>query len=190
MGEVEAQAVGVKATERADGSISLAEARLLRDLRGGKAAAAHEVWERFRSPIQAVCRGMGDGSGETVVEWRALFDGLRAGFQETARHWPVDRPLCCLVGAWVFTALAGRLNVGSLVGVQVSIPRVVRAPSIDEVPERLGRLSPAVRLVYLVDLYFGCPASLLAEISGQPEVGLRMARAVGAWGMVDAGSQT
>jgi len=53
-----------------------------------------------------------------------------------------------------------------------------------EVVRRVSEFDPSVRLVYLLDLFFTCPAAGLARLTGLDEQVIRDARITACWALV------
>lgn len=163
-------------------AISLSEARLVQRLRRGEPAALQELWARWRGPVWAVCRSMSADRASGVQ----LLAGLYAELGAQARAWQEDQPLCCAVAAWVLTGVKRELQLPDPTGIHAPLPDAAQRVDRPTAQRRLASLPPEIRLVYLVDLMFRCPASLTAELTGWSEDQIRAARANAAWALVAA----
>jgi len=166
-------------------TVSLADARLLTRARSGDPRATAEVWTNWRNPLWSVCRAMAADKAEAIE----LLKELYADLPRAVRGWARDEPLCCLVATWAFRRLHASLELTDLTGIAVTVPETVATPDAALVSERLDRISPQVRLVYLIDLFFGCPASTTADLLGVSEQDIRQARSSAAWSMVAGGAR-
>lgn len=165
-------------------TVSLADVRLLNQARSGDPAAVRQLWTQWRTPMWSVCRSMAADKAEAV----ALLQALYAELPLAVRGWARDEPMCCLVGTWVFRRVSASLELERVAGIEVHAPQTVCAPTRADAAVRIARLSPPVRLVYLVDLFFGCPASTTAALLGVDELDLRHARSAAAWSVVAGGA--
>ncbi len=165
-------------------TVSLAEARLVTQAKAGETAALAQIWADWRTPLWSICLAMADDKPHALELLRALYAELPV----VVRGWSRDTSLCCLVATWVFRRLHATLELAQLESIDAPAPAVVSVPSRKVVAERIARLSPRIRLVYLIDLFFGCPADTTAAILQVDEVALRHARAVAAWSLVAGGA--
>lgn len=165
-------------------TVSLADVRLLTRAKAGEPAAIAEIWQQWRNPLWSVCRAMADDKGGAIELLRALYAELPAA----VRGWARDTALCCHVATWVFRRLGAILELPALSSIEAPAPHAVEVPSQEEAARRLARLSPRVRLVYLIDLFFGCPASTTASMLDVSELDLRHARSKAAWSLVAGGA--
>lgn len=168
---------------RSDGMPSLAEARLVRRLQAGEPGAFQELWGGWRDRCWSVISPMAEDRDQAVALLRDVYLGLPIA----VRGWPLDTPLCCLVGCHVFLGVHRGLELPAIAGIEADIPPVLAAPDKAGVAGRIAAMPPHVRLVYLVDLFFGCPAATTAALVGQDEHQLRLARSKAAWSVVAGG---
>lgn len=163
-------------------AISLADVRLLRRLRTGEPAAVAELWGAWRGKLWAVCQAMAPERADAVALLASLYGQLPAA----ARGWREDRPICCLLAGWMLPLIARALELPPVSGIHSPPPARVQRVGAAALPARLAALPPALRLVYLVDLMFCCPAATTAELSGLAEDQVRAARSAAAWSLVAA----
>lgn len=163
-----------------DGTLSLADARLVRRLRSGETAAFQALWAAWRDRCWSVLRPMAASREEAVGLLRAVYLGL----PQAVRSWPTDTALCCLVGGHVFRVARCELELPPITGIDAPVPLALSAPDREGVARRVAAMPANVRLTYLVDLIFGCPAATTAALVGEDEHQLRLARAQGAWSIV------
>lgn len=160
--------------------VSLAERRLVERLRRGEPAAVDELWMAQRDAVWAVCRAMAETQDGAVALLRQVYLDLpRAG-----RGFDVQAPLCCGMAAWLWRDIGGLLELAPLRGIEPVPPDRHAALASTQVVARLGALEPNVRLVYLLDLYFGCPVGRLSDLVALPEADLRAARTQAVWGLL------
>ena len=162
---------------------SLADRRLLHRLQAGEPAAFAALWADWRDAAWSACRAMQPDRDRAV----GLLTRIYRELPRSARGWDARHPLCCLMGAHVFQSLGAALQLDLPAGIDPDIPPSVRAPTPQEVQARLSSLDPAVRLVYVADLLFGCPATTLAALLAVDEQQLRAARSAAAFAVVSGG---
>lgn len=165
-------------------TVSLADVRLLTRAKAGEPAAIAQLWQQWRNPMWSVCRAMATDKAHAIELLRTLY----AELPSVVRGWARDTSLCCHVATWVFRRLGAMLELPALPSIDVQAPQMVQVPSRTEASQRIAQLSPRVRLVYLIDLFFGCPASTTAALLNVDELDLRHARASAAWSMVSGGA--
>ncbi len=156
------------------------EVRLIRRLRDGDAAAFQELWGAWRDRCWSTIRPMVASREEAVMLLRDVYLGLPGA----VRGWPDDVPLCCLVGCHVYSAVRRGLELPSIAGIQAHVPPSLAVPNSDGVARKISTMPASVRLTYLVDLFFGCPAATTAALLNEDEGQLRQARSQGAWAVV------
>lgn len=158
-------------------AVSLADVRLLKRAQAGEPAAHAQLWADWRDTIWSTCRAM----TASDVTARALLDAHYQHLPTAVRQWPRDQPLCCLVAHWSHARIHQFLQLPPLTG--ITMPAATRAapPLAKDIPTRLALVPPAIRLVYLLDLFYGCPAPTMASLLGVAETELRLARATAAW---------
>ena len=161
-------------------TVSLADARLLTRARAGEPSALTEMWTAWRGPLWSVCRAMAPQEAHAFELLKDLYGDLPTA----VRDWARDESMCCLIATWAFGRLQTSLELAVATGIPVSVPERVVTPDPALVLRRVEALSPPVRLVYLIDLFFGCPASTTARMLGITEAQIRTARASAAWSMV------
>lgn len=162
------------------GPVPIEDARLISRLRAADRGALDELWVSWRAPTWAVCRGMG-GEPERA---RALFDDIQAQLPGAVRGWSLESPVCCQLSRLVWRRLEARLELPRPAGIEASVPARTATPSRDEVARRLSRVPPELRVIYLLDVFYRCPARTLAALSGWAELEVRKARAAVAWALV------
>ena len=162
--------------------VALQEFRLLTRAKSGEQAALAEVWRTWRNAIWSICLAMARDQEHALSLLKALYGDLRS----VIGGWTPEITPCCLAATWIFRRLHGLLELPELQSIDAPAPRAVAVPSQHQVAARVARLSPGIRLVYLIDLFFGCPAQTTAAILGVDEVALRHARATAAWDLVKA----
>lgn len=160
--------------------IALEEFRLLSRAKVGEPAALAAVWRNWRNAIWSICLAMARDREHALSLLKTLYGELRS----VIRGWTTDTTPCCLVATWIFRRLHALLELPDLQSIDAPAPRAVSVPGHQQVAARVARLSPGLRLVYLIDLFFGCPAQKTAAILGVDEVALRHARAIAAWDLV------
>ena len=164
--------------------VSLADRRLVERLRRGEPGAADELWVARRDAVWAVCRAMADSRDAAV----ALLQQVYLELPRAGRGFDPQAPVCCGVAAWLWRDIGGLLELPPLVDIEPVPPDRHAELSPAQVVGRLGALEPNVRLVYLIDLYFGCPVGRLAELVAIAEPDLRAARTQAVWGLLGQGA--
>lgn len=165
-------------------TVSLADARLLHAARSGAPHAAAAIWKQWRTPIWSVVLAMTQDKARALAELRELYQDLPSA----ARQWSPQEDLCCHISAWVFRRLQHSLELPEVAGIEVVVPHAVASPTQSQAAERIRSLAPQIRLVYLIDLFFRCPASVTAGLLGIAENDLRHARSNAAWAVVAGGA--
>lgn len=168
----------------AESVVSIADMRLIQRLRQGEPDAFGVVWNTWRGRAWSACRAMTEDRDGAV----ALLSAVYRGLPRAVRGWDAAYPLCCLVSTHLYRTIREDLELLPLSGITVAVPTEVRAPDADQARARLHRLEPSVRLVYIADLFFGCSASILAELAQETEQDLRDARAVAAYAVATGGA--
>jgi len=143
-----------------------------------------DLWTSWRNPLWSLCVAMAADNTQAID----LIKDLYADMPSAVRGWARDEPLCCLMATWAFIRLRANLELPALAGIEVTVPATVEAPDAASISDRVNRLTPQVRLVYLIDLFFGCPASTTAALVGASERDLRQARASAVWSIVAGGA--
>lgn len=115
---------------------------------------------------------------------RALLQDVYACLPMAARGWSLDAPVCCQLSQLLWERLHRALELAEPVGISVTPPTTTAAPSLATVSSRLAAVPPELRVIYLLDLFFRCPAATLARLSGWSEQDVRNARATVAWRLV------
>jgi DNA-directed RNA polymerase specialized sigma24 family protein len=162
--------------------ISLDDARLLQRLRRGEPDGFETVWERAKDDLWSVCVAMSDGEPEA----RGLLEDLYEGLWSETRAWRVDAAICCLVATYAWRRISALLELPALGGIDKGVMPPFEVPSADAVTARIVQIPRPIRLVYLLDLFFGCPADELARMTSLQEAALRDARAAATWRMLGA----
>lgn len=163
--------------------VSLSDRRLFVRLRRGEPAAYRDLWAQWRNAVWSVCVAVQPDRAQAVGLLKAVYRELPA----VVRGWPTDEPLCCLLGAHVYRVIRDQMELPDPAGIQVPVPSQVRAPSREHVRATLQGLPPMIRLVYTLDLFFGCSATTLARLLDVSEDELRHCRSVAAYGVIAAG---
>jgi hypothetical protein len=153
--------------------ISLAEARLLQRVRSGEPDGILRVWDDAKDDLWSVCVAMSSDEAQALELLRDLYDGL---WSET-RGWRSDVAICCLLAAYAWRRLQALLQLPPLGGIDRSVASTLEVPGVDAVAARVAAIPGPMRLVYLLDLFFGCPADELARLTQIHEEALRDARA-------------
>ncbi len=164
--------------------VSMAEARLIQRLRRGEPAAWEALWGAWRDRCWSVVAPMGRDRAHAV----ALLAEVYRTLPGVVRSWSPGTPLYCLVGVHTYTTVAAAMELGTIDGIDIGVPTATHTPSADDAVRTLASLPDHVRLVYLLDLFFGCPAGTTATLAGVDELDLRHARARAAYAIV-AGSR-
>lgn len=163
--------------------VTIADLRLIERLQRGDPAAFQQLWGQWRDPAWTACRAMTTSRDAAV----ALLTVVYRDLPRAVRGWDRQTPPCCLFGAHVFATIHREMELPPIRGIEAHIPPGVRAPSPDDVRHRLGSLDPAVRLVYVADLFFGCASATLSGLVGVDEQELRNARTAAAYALVAEG---
>ena len=153
--------------------VSLEEARLLRRVRSGEQDGILRVWDDAKDDLWSVCVAMARDEAEALELLRDLYDGL---WSET-RGWRSDVAICCLLAAYAWRRLQALLQLPPIAGIDRNVSSTLEVPGADAVAARVAAIPGQVRLVYLLDLFFGCPADELARLTQLQEEALRDARA-------------
>jgi hypothetical protein len=153
--------------------VSLDEARLLQRIRLGEPDGVDRVWEDAKDDLWSVCVAMTANETEALRLLRDLYDGL---WSET-RGWRGDVAICCLLAAYAWRRLEALLQLPPLGGIDRGVSSTLEVPGADAVAARVAAIPGPMRLVYLLDLFFGCPADELARLTRLREDALRDARA-------------
>jgi hypothetical protein len=114
----------------------------------------------------------------------ALLRQVYVELPRASRGFDAQAPICCGVAAWLWRDIGGVLELPPLGGIEPVPPDRYAELAPAQVAARLGALEPNVRLVYLLDLYFGCPVGRLSDLVALPEVDLRAARTQAVWGLL------
>lgn len=165
--------------------VSIADARLIQRLRRGEPAAWDELWGAWRNRCWSVVSPMGRDREHAISLLREVYRTLPGA----VRGWSPGTPLCCLVGVHTYAVVAGAMELSSIDGIEVHVPEETHTPSPDHAVRTLASMPDHVRLVYLIDLFFGCPAGTTAALAGVDENDLRHARSVAAYAIVSGGAQ-
>ncbi len=166
-----------------DGAVvDLAERRLIARLRRGEPGALAELWGRWGPAAWSVCAAMAGGPGDEAAK-RLLLRVYEALPREAA-GWTPDRPLSCRIAGLVYRVVVDGLELRARTGIEAAVPTRFAAPAVPEIAGRIAALEPYLRLVYLLDVFFDCPAAALAELAGVAEPDIRAARAAAAWALV------
>ncbi|NOY25931.1 MAG: hypothetical protein GXP62_08680 [Oligoflexia bacterium] len=165
-------------------AVSMQDARAISRLKAGDGAALTDLWTRWKTPIWSLCRGM----ASDVEHARELLRDIYVHLPPAARGWSLDAPVCCQVSALVWSRLQRRLELRAPDGIDVHIPDHAAAPSRTVIAGKLAAIDPELRVIYLLDVFFRCPAATLARISGWGEADIRTARAAAAWQLVTVGT--
>ena len=153
--------------------VSLEDAKLLQRIRRGEPDGVLRVWNDNKDELWSVCVAMSRDETEALDLLRDLYDGL---WSET-RGWRTDAAVCCLLAAYAWRRLQALLQLAPLGGIDRSVSSTLEVPGADAVAARVAAIPGPVRLVYLLDLFFGCPADELARLTQLGEDALRDARA-------------
>jgi len=165
------------------GAVPLDDARLIARLRRGDPAALSELWEGWKTRVWAICRGMATDTDQA----RALLQDLYGTLPGTVIGWSLDAPVCCQLSRHTWSRLHACLELETPAGIPLSVPDQTRAPAAAEVGARLAEVPPELRVIYLLDIFFRCPAATLAALSGWQERDVRNARAMVAFHLVSTG---
>ncbi len=163
-------------------SVSLEDAKLLHRVRRGEPDGIERVWQDAKDDLWSVCVAMADDESEALGLLRDLYDGL---WNET-RGWRADVAICCLIAAYAWRRLQTLLQLPPIGGIDRSVSSTLEVPAADAVAARLAAIPGPARLVYLLDLFFGCPADELARLTALQEDALRDARADATFRMLGA----
>jgi DNA-directed RNA polymerase specialized sigma24 family protein len=153
--------------------ISLEEARLLQRVRRGEPDGILRAWDDAKDDLWSVCVAMANDETEALELLRDLYDGL---WSET-RGWRADVAICCWMAAYAWRRLQALLQLPPLGGIDRNVSSTLEVPGADAVAARVAEIPGPTRLVYLLDLFFGCPADELARLTQIHEEALRDARA-------------
>lgn len=154
-------------------AVSLEDARLLQRIRRGEPDGILRAWDESKDELWSVCVAMTKDESEALELLRDLYDGL---WSET-RAWRTDVAICCSMAAYAWRRLQARLQLPPLGGIDRDVTFTLEVPGADGVAARVAAISGPIRLVYLLDLFFGCPADELARLTQLAEESLRDARA-------------
>lgn len=159
------------------------DARLIARLRRGEREAIAGLQETWRDAVWSICCAMAP-RGEVPG---ALASAIWRGLKDDARGWSANRPICCHLAGLVARALVRRLDLPQ--PDQESFPPSPADHAVEahEVLALVATFPPANRLVFLLDLYFECPADALSDATGVLEPALRAARAAATFRLVPPG---
>lgn len=160
--------------------VDLADVRLLGRLRSGEPEALNALWMRWRDPIWSTCAAMTGDRGVAVDLLRAVYSELG----RECRGWSAPLPVACFVAAHTWRVVGARLELPGLTGITPTVPFAMAPPDPGAVATLVAGIEPNVRLVYLLDLFFACPAAGLARLVGVSEQVLRGARSQASWALV------
>ena len=161
------------------------DTRLLTRLQRGERAAFEDLWQRWRGAVWSVCVAMCAERSDAVALLQAVYGSL----PRSVPGWAAPTPLCCHLGAHVFRVVHAQLELSPVVGIDVPTAGAVRVPDAATARDVLLRVEPHVRLVYLIDLFFHCPAPTLAQLLELDANDLRHARGMAAWRVIEGGAQ-
>ena len=163
--------------------VQLSERRLVQRLQRGEPRAFQELWLSRRDSVWSVLRGVDPDESRAFSLLKAVYLGLPG----SVASWEPDESLCCLLASHVFTVVCAERGLSAPEDVVVVAPRQTRVPRQDDVRELLEAFTAVDRLIYALDLFFGCDATTLSRLVGADEAALRHARASVAYGLVNAG---
>jgi DNA-directed RNA polymerase specialized sigma24 family protein len=163
-------------------SVALEDARLLQRVRRGDPEGVEQLWDGAKDDLWSVCVAMTPDGDRALDLLRDLYDGL---WSET-RAWRVDAAICCLVAAYAWRRLQAVLQLEPLAGIDRGVSSTLQVPGADAIAARLAAIPGSTRLVYLLDLFFACPADELARLTALQEDALRDARADATFRMLGA----
>lgn len=163
--------------------VSIVEARLVQGLRRGDPAAFDALWTRWKRPIWSLCNGMADDRAHA----QALLQDIYGALGTDCRGWSPDVSLCCHVSSLVYQRLQQRLELPQLDGIDIDVPEHTGTPTRADVQARLRAVPPELRVVYLLDVFFRCPAGTLSQLLQCEENDVRHARARVAFALVAQG---
>ena len=103
------------------------------------------------------------------------------------RSWTPSAGICCHISGWLYRRVAAQLELAQLSGIQLVPPTSFAPPAPDAVPRLLRSAAPEMRLVYVLDLFFGCPAGQLSSLIEVSEAQLRDARTAVVWHLLSGG---
>lgn len=164
-------------------AISMQDARLIARLRRGEREALAGLQEDWRDEIWSVCGAMTGSEGEA----RALVQTVWRSLRDETRVWSATTPLCCQLAGLVCRVIVERLSLPQPDAEEMPFRFAERDVEAQEVAARVRQIPPATRLIFLLDLYFGCPADALAAATGVPVGAVRYARSAAIWRMVAPG---
>ena len=156
------------------------EARLIARLRRGEREALSGLQEEWRDEVWTLCLAMTRSEREAQL----LVQGVWKAFRDEVRTWSAHAPLSGQVAGLVCREVARRLNLPQPGEGAVALPAAERLVAAHEIQAVLASVPPAPRLVFLADLFFGCPVDLLSGLVAVPEAALREARAAVCWRLV------
>lgn len=156
------------------------EARLIARLRRGEREALAGLQEEWRDEVWTLCLAMTRSEREAQL----LVQGIWKAFRDEVRTWSAHAPLSCQVAGLVCREVARRLNLPQPGEAALTLPVAERLVAAHEIQAVLHGVPPAARLVFLADLFFGCPVDLLSGFVAVPEAALREARAAVCWRLV------
>lgn len=156
------------------------DARLIARLRRSEREALAGLQETWRDAVWSICcamaaRGQDPGALASAV-WR--------GLKDDARGWSANRAICCHLAGLVARVLVRRLDLPQP-DLEEFEPRAAdHLVEAHEVLALVAGFPPANRLVFLLDLYFECPADALSDATGVLEPALRAARSTATFRLV------
>lgn len=165
------------------GAIPLDDARRLAGLRRGDPGAVADLWDEWKTRLWAICRGMAADPDQA----RVLLADIHHSLPSAVIGWSLEVPICCQLARHTWSRLHRHLQLAEPDGITLSVPDRTRSPAASEVAARLAELPPELRVIYLLDVFFSCPAAILAALSGWDETQVRRARAAVAFHLVSAG---
>ncbi|MCB9780759.1 MAG: hypothetical protein H6742_19480 [Alphaproteobacteria bacterium] len=160
--------------------VSLADARLVQRLRQGEPAAFDELWAQWQRPIWSLCNAMADDRAQAL----SLLQDVHGALSLACRGFAPDVSLCCHVSSLVYRRLQQRLELAPLDGIDIDVPAHTGPPPRAQLAARLRAVPAELRVVYLLDVFFHCPAGTLSQLLQCSEVDVRHARAQVAFALV------
>ncbi len=160
------------------------DARLIARLRRGEREALTSLQEQWRDAVWSVSCAMTGSEREAQSLVQAMWRSLR----DDTRGWSANTPLCCQLAGLLCRLIASRLDLPQPDAEGFSLRYAQRAIPAEEIAATIPTIPPATRLVFLLDLFFECPADALAHATGVPEPSVRHARSAALWRFVPLGS--
>ncbi len=165
-------------------AISMQDARLIARLRRGEREALAGLQEEWRDAVWSVCSAMtgSEREAQSLVQamWRSLKDDTRG--------WSATSPLCCQLAGLLCRLVASKLDLPQPDEEGFVLRYAERTVHAQDVSAMLPTIPPSTRLIFLLDLFFECPADALAHATGVPEPAVRSARSAAIWRFVPLGS--